>query len=112
MPDYTNYYRCSVCHTEWTDQWSCTCNDRCPHCNAEIEPYKSEDTVVMTTQIKDLITRCQETEASIALDDIVHDLKSQEASAINNGGVKAQIDYIIQVYGEEAGIKKIEDTIS
>jgi len=69
----------------------------------------------MTTQkdsIKDLITRCQETEASIALDDIVHDLKSQEASDINNGGAKAQIDYIIQVYGEEAGIKKIKEAIS
>ena len=67
--------------------------------------------ISMTTQkdsIKDLITRCHDTD----LDDIVHDLKSQEASDINNGGAKAQIDYIIQVYGEETGIKIIEDAIS
>ena len=40
---YKNYYRCSECGTEWEDCWECTCNDRCPDCNAEIEPYKSED---------------------------------------------------------------------
>jgi hypothetical protein len=40
---YTNFYRCSECGTEWQDEWDCTCNDRCPTCNAEIEPYKSED---------------------------------------------------------------------
>jgi hypothetical protein len=37
---YTNYFM--HCRTQWTDQWSCMCNDRCPECNHEIEPYKSE----------------------------------------------------------------------
>jgi DNA-directed RNA polymerase subunit RPC12/RpoP len=40
---YTNFYKCSECGTEWQDEWDCTCNDRCPNCNTEIEPYKSED---------------------------------------------------------------------
>lgn len=29
----------SHCGTEWEDTWSCACNDRCPVCNREIEPY-------------------------------------------------------------------------
>ena len=31
------------CGQQWEDIWSCTCNDECPVCGAEIEPYKSED---------------------------------------------------------------------
>lgn len=38
---YRNHYRC-VCSHEWEDEWSCMCNDKCPICNTEIEPYKSE----------------------------------------------------------------------
>ena len=40
-PRFTNFYR--HCGEEWQDQWDSTCNDRCPECNKEIEPYKSED---------------------------------------------------------------------
>ena len=39
---YRNHYRC-ICGHEWTDEWDCTCNDRCPKCNTEIEPYDSEE---------------------------------------------------------------------
>lgn len=28
---------------EWELEWDCTCNDKCPACNMEIEPHKSED---------------------------------------------------------------------
>ena len=51
---YRNFYRCSECNTEWQDEWDSTCNDRCPQCNAEIEPYKSEDIqpVVETSGMK------------------------------------------------------------
>ena len=38
---YLNQYRCPYCQTEWEDGWDCGCNDRCPDCNKEIEPYKS-----------------------------------------------------------------------
>jgi hypothetical protein len=38
---YLNQYRCSCCQTEWEDVWDCGCNDRCPDCNKEIEPYES-----------------------------------------------------------------------
>jgi hypothetical protein len=41
---WRNFYRCSECGAEWIDYWNCQCNDRCPNCNVEIEPYKSEDT--------------------------------------------------------------------
>jgi hypothetical protein len=38
---YLNQYRCPTCQTEWEDVWDCGCNDRCPDCNKEIEPYES-----------------------------------------------------------------------
>jgi len=46
-PSYRNYYRHADCDEEpgieWNSVWSCTCNDRCPACDHEIEPYNSED---------------------------------------------------------------------
>jgi len=38
---YLNKYR--HCEQEWEDKWDCMCNDECPVCGAEIEPYESED---------------------------------------------------------------------
>lgn len=38
---YRNFY--FHCNQFWYDTWSCMCNDRCPKCNAEIEPYYSEE---------------------------------------------------------------------
>jgi hypothetical protein len=40
---FRNYYRCPYDGVEWQDNWSCMCNDRCPVCNAEIEPFNSEE---------------------------------------------------------------------
>ena len=40
---FLNYYRCPVDGTKWADYWSCTCDDKCPTCGREIEPYKSLD---------------------------------------------------------------------
>jgi len=37
---YRNRYR--HCGQDWGDTWSCACNDKCPVCNAEIEPFESE----------------------------------------------------------------------
>ena len=49
---------------------------------------------------------------SYFLDNIVYDLKSSEASAINNEGVRAQVDYIIERLGPEQGVAKIKEALS
>ena len=36
-----NHYKCQ-CGEVWNDQWSCTCDDRCPSCNTSIEPLSSD----------------------------------------------------------------------
>lgn len=41
---YLNHYRCSRCNLKWQDRWSCACNDQCPQCRSEIEPYQSDFT--------------------------------------------------------------------
>src|ERR1700720_555312 len=43
MAWYLKYYECSECGTMWTDEWSCTWNDRCPKCRAETEPHDDKD---------------------------------------------------------------------
>ena len=40
---YENSYECPECATSWTDEWSCTCDDRCPDCNLECVPVDSID---------------------------------------------------------------------
>jgi len=43
MTWYRKYYHCPDCGYEWEDEWDCVCNDRCPECNSEIEPYDYEE---------------------------------------------------------------------
>jgi DNA-directed RNA polymerase subunit RPC12/RpoP len=44
MALFRNYYRCALCGEEWTDEWSATCDDDCPHCGARhMSPHKSEE---------------------------------------------------------------------
>jgi hypothetical protein len=40
-PQFLNHYR--HCGVRWAMVWSCMCNDHCPTCGAEIEPYRSDD---------------------------------------------------------------------
>ena len=47
----SNHYLCP-CGTEWEDVWSCGCNDRCPNCNKEIEPYASDDGSLTSDEIE------------------------------------------------------------
>jgi hypothetical protein len=57
-PRLRNHYRCAhedrpaqnYPPAEWTEDWSCACNDRCPVCNAEIEPYQSDDLAAQDEQ--------------------------------------------------------------
>ncbi len=40
---FRNFYRCARCRQEWVDDWSCACDDDCPHCGARhMSPYMSE----------------------------------------------------------------------
>lgn len=40
---YEKDHLCPRCGTEWTDEWSCTCNDRCPACHLESSPVSFRD---------------------------------------------------------------------
>jgi len=42
-PMYRNFYRCSFDATEWQDEWTAICNDPCPLCGKETEPYETGD---------------------------------------------------------------------
>lgn len=44
MAWFLNFYRCERCRRRWTDEWSCMCDDDCPHCGARhMTPTRSED---------------------------------------------------------------------
>lgn len=34
MAWYRNQYHCGDCGTDWEDEWSCCCDDECPHCGS------------------------------------------------------------------------------
>jgi hypothetical protein len=37
-------FLCDRCERIWTDEWSCTCDDECPHCGQpDMSPFDSED---------------------------------------------------------------------
>ena len=44
MAWFRNYYLCERCDSTWQDEWSCMCDDDCPHCGARhMSPFKSDD---------------------------------------------------------------------
>jgi hypothetical protein len=44
MAWYANHYSCERCGRDWTDEWSCMCDDDCPHCGSRhYSPEDSED---------------------------------------------------------------------
>ena len=44
MAWFLNFYRCARCKRIWTDEWSCMCDDECPHCGArDMSPFDTED---------------------------------------------------------------------
>lgn len=38
---WLNYYACD-CGNEWTDAWSCQCDDECGECGISISPIESD----------------------------------------------------------------------
>lgn len=52
MAWYLNYYHCDRCGTDWTDDWSCCCDDDCPRCGSRHwSPYKSDDLTEVVEEI-------------------------------------------------------------
>lgn len=44
MAWYRNHYECYRCGGTWEDEWSCACDDECPHCEArDATPVESDD---------------------------------------------------------------------
>lgn len=44
MAWYRNHYTCARCDRDWTDEWSCMCDDDCPHCGARhMSPADGDD---------------------------------------------------------------------
>lgn len=54
--EFENHYLCT-CGEEWQDTWSSACNDRCPSCNREIEPYASDDGSMTDEEIETALKR-------------------------------------------------------
>lgn len=51
MAWFLNSYKCARCKRRWTDEWSCMCDDECPHCGSrDMTPSDSED---LTTLIEE-----------------------------------------------------------
>ncbi len=49
MPWFRKHHTC-LCGTDWWDEWDCLCNDRCPTCDAEIEPDEHEAGKVVSSK--------------------------------------------------------------
>lgn len=44
MAWFLNTYQCERCDETWTGEWSCTCDDECPHCGfRDMSPLDSKD---------------------------------------------------------------------
>ena len=54
MAWFRNYYHCGRCGSDWSDEWSCCCDDDCPDCGARHwSPVNCDDlTFVVETQGK------------------------------------------------------------
>ena len=51
MSWFANHYTCDRCKKSWTDEWSCMCDDDCPHCGARhMSPDESDDLTEIISQ--------------------------------------------------------------
>lgn len=54
MAWFRNHYRCERCGCTWEDEWSCTCDDDCPHCGARhMSPADSDDLTIIVAECPD-----------------------------------------------------------
>ena len=64
MAWYLNHYRCARCDRDWSDEWSCMCDDDCPHCGARhMSPTDSDDLteVIVENDGKFVVLRSRDT---------------------------------------------------
>lgn len=40
---FENHYQCSRCGETWQDEWTASCDDRCPRCGQSTSPFLSRD---------------------------------------------------------------------
>lgn len=51
MAWFLNQYECDRCERKWTDEWSCSCDDECPHCGArDMTPFDSEELTTLVAR--------------------------------------------------------------
>jgi len=50
MAWFLNLYKCERCRRRWADEWSCTCDDTCPHCGMLIEEEGKEFVVLWSPE--------------------------------------------------------------
>lgn len=43
MTMFLNHYRCDPCDVDWSDEWSCQCDDECLKCGRDYTPVESEE---------------------------------------------------------------------
>lgn len=64
MAWFLNFYRCGRCSRIWSGEWSCTCDDECPHCGfRDMTPFNCEDLTELIVQEGDhfVVLRSPET---------------------------------------------------
>lgn len=122
---FINYYR--HCDTEWQDRWSCQCNDRCPVCGGEIEPYHSvdegdEDETISVQQGKSEMSEVQDAVAEVEavtdaaaqhLIDALTVQRNADADGINNNGeLTTQQAYDLGMRGTLVALDTIQASVS
>jgi hypothetical protein len=52
---FRNFFYCCPCGEQWVDEWSATCDYRCPRCDTSCAPTESEDEVTRTVTERRLV---------------------------------------------------------
>lgn len=121
---FINYYR--HCDVEWQNKWSCMCNDRCPVCGGEIEPYNSIDESDEDTDSSDLQGTTEMSDAQTAVVDeveIITDAAAQhlidalaaqraaDADGVNNADLTTQQAYDLGMRGTLVALDNIQAAV-
>ena len=79
---------------------------------AAMEPRVKITPKVNPDVLKNMLAIAETCRDEGILDDLVHDLASNPASDINNGGMESQIRFILEEMGEEAGCEAIKKAMA